>query len=196
MEAESKLNVSFPVPAYEAIVAIIHRRGKSIPLVRHAAEVPDIHDVVRHTPYDKMTDADCSEYPKSSPVTVIEAPPDCAVLAMDQLRTGPSNVNILCPVPATADTLSSSCRSADSTIPVLHEIDVDEVQDAVVQTAVATCDVAECSLNPKLSPKTIRELPPDHGLFPFVLETTGAARYIWLAARASGHEISSMRTIK
>ena len=109
--AASKLNAFAPVPATEPTVTAAKGTSRLMPLVRHANVVLDVHDDVTHIPRARLDVDVCCAFPKCSPVTVTDAPPDSALFSSPLLATAPSKLNTLCPVAAYAATVKTIHRS-------------------------------------------------------------------------------------
>jgi hypothetical protein len=120
-----------------------------------------------------------SAVPKSRPETVTEAH---AVLGMfcdlTNDEAGASNVKepTLTMVPAIAPTVMVAPETGEDISDVRHRVDVPELQDAVLQSDIVNTNELEKSEDPKPSPDTVIEVPPECGMLPYASETIGALK--------------------
>jgi len=90
--------------------------------------------------------------------------------------TTPSKVKTPRLVPETPPTVSSKEPRVDCTDPLLHEVDVADVQDAEKHMPNARPDEAVKSTFPKERPDTVTALPPLSGLFRAAAERTAMSK--------------------
>jgi len=108
----SKLKTACPVPDTVATVTVVVPKMSPSGSERHASDVADVHDDVKHTPRSPPPPcsspavAVCSPTPKSSPDTVRDANPVSGAFRRTFEATAASKLKIGCPVPDTVATVT------------------------------------------------------------------------------------------
>ena len=137
----------------------------------------EVHVVVKQESAPNATLSVGSTIPKLSPVTVTEVPPDCGVFSVVTTdKTAESNEKTGRPVPATPPTLTADSPNIVLIELLPHTTVVADVHDDVPHAAVSTVLVADNSQAPKLSPETVKELPPLEALLRPMSEATAASK--------------------
>ena len=121
----------------------------------------EVHNVVAQESDPNATVSVGAERLKSSPVTVIDTPPDRGAFRLVTVdATGESNEKMGEPVPATPPTLTADSPNIVRIELLRQESVVADVHDDVPHATISSEFVAVWSPSPKSSPETVTELPP------------------------------------
>ena len=164
--ATSKLKIGDPVPDTDATVTLAARNKSAAAFDRHASVVADVQDDVKHAPRSPPPPRSSpavavgSPTPKSSPDTVTDAYPLIGEFSRASDATAASKLYTALAVPATPPTLTADTPYVVLTPLLKHPSVVADVHVDVLHTAISSAPVALRSTEPKLSPATVKELPP------------------------------------
>jgi hypothetical protein len=137
----SKLTRSTPVPAIAPTVMLSMSSDAANTVVHRTLVLLD-QLAVLHAPPESTDVCDKSVLPKLSPLTVTELPPLAAPFSAARDTAGPSNEKLLCPVPATAPTVTGKDALVLTMLPTRQPKDVLDCQERHTQPTPPTSTLA------------------------------------------------------
>jgi hypothetical protein len=131
-------------------------------LLRQSSLVLVSHEAVEHSTDDSEVLGEESTVPNERPISVIDAPPVCAVFPRIQLTAGASmEYTAAALVPTSEPTVRPAQRNeCTREVDDKHQMTVDVCHELVRQLSPVKCAVDDRSVLPKLRPTLVMLAPP------------------------------------
>jgi hypothetical protein len=154
----------------------------------HESDVDDIHDDDKQTPRSpppprsRPAVAVGSAAPKFSPDTVRDVDPESGAFKRTSDDTAASKLKTARAVPGAEAMVTLAYLTISYRATARHATEVPEVQEDVEhsaespETPISSPVVAVCSPTPKSSPDTVKDAPPETGVFKVKMEATAASK--------------------